>query len=353
MKGKKITIYDIAEIAGVSVGTVNRAINNKPRISPKTKKLVLDTAKKLGYKANVAAQGLRRSQITIGAILFCPIDEYVNSIVEGIYSAAGDLEKYNVTLEVNKIDYTNSIDCLNKTRQLIRGFAENNYNGIILFMSAMADEMSELSDLINELTEKNIFFATVANDIFNSKRVIHVGVDAFMAGQMAAQLLELSCRCKDVALLVTSNDSPVNAQYINGFMKYSKDNLFSSVKIYEHYDDEVKIIATTNQMIKENPNLKGIYMTTAASSIACNHIKTLQKTDLCIITTDLLKETPGFLKNKIASATIFQNPYRQGRNVLKYLYQYITSQKCAGVHLIPPHILLSSNLNPYLNDEML
>ena len=353
MKEKKVTIYDIAEKTGVSVGTVNRALNNKTRISPATKRLVLDAAEKMGYKANAAAQGLRRSRITIGAILFCPIEEYVDSIIEGIYSSANDLEKYNVTVDVRKINYTNSRDCLEKTSELITLFSKNNYSGIILFTSSMIDEMSEISSLIDELTKKNITFATVANDIPGSRRVIHVGVDAFMAGKMAAEILEFSCGKKDVALLVTSTTSAVNIDYINGFMEYSKNGVFSSIKTYGHYDDKDRIIDATQRMLSDNPNLSGIYMATAGSAIACNYIRNTSKKDLTIVTTDLLKETPELLNQKIANATIFQNPYRQGRNVVKLVYNYITRRSNAGVHLLAPHILLSSNLNNYLNDSSL
>lgn len=140
-----------------------------------------------------------------------------------------------------------------------------------------------------------------------------------------------------------------NSEYIKGFSEYSKGNLFSSVKIYEHYDNEDKIIKETDKMLQEIPNLKGIYMTTAASSIACKHIHKLNKDNLHIVTTDLLSDTPDILKNKIASATIFQNPYKQGKNVVKNLYQYIISKSPEGVHLIAPHILLSSNIKPYLD----
>ena len=349
MREKRVTIYDIAEKAGVSVGTVNRALSNKPRISKETKKLVLETAEKLGYKANVAAQGLRRLPITIGAILYCPIDEYVDSIIDGIKSSASDLEKYNVTVDIRKIDCTSSDECILKTEALVKEFSEKNYNGIVFFMSLLIDEMKKLS----ELEEKNIFYATVANDIPESKRVLYVGVDAYMAGQMAAELLELSCAGRDVALLVTSTTSPVNMDYINGFMKYAGENVFSSIKIYRHYDEREKIIEATQLLLQENPNLCGIYMATASSAIACNYIRNVDKKNLTIITTDLLKETQELLNQKIASATIFQNPYRQGRNVIKLFYNYITKQTDSGINLITPQIVLSSNLESYLQESEL
>lgn len=345
METTKVTIYDIAKKANVSVGTVHRALNNTGRISPKTKQLILDVAQSLGYKANVAAQGLRRSPIKIGAILFCPVEEYVDSIIDGISASGEALEKYNVYVDIQKIAYTNSTACLKQACELIQTFADNNYNGIVLFFSSMIDEMDEVTSLVNELAEtKKISFATVANEITSIHTVVHVGINAFMAGSMAAEMLELACAGKDIALLVASNSSPINMEYIRGFMNYSGNSIFSNVSIYEHYDDKKKVSEVTERMLQENPDLSGIYMTTASSALACQCIKNMGKTDLTIITTDLLQETPELLKSKVANAAIFQNPYKQGKNVVRFLYNYITAKTDSGVHLIQPHILLASNV---------
>ena len=353
MSEKKVTIYDIAEKTGFSVATVNRALSNKPRISPSTRQLIIDTAKELGYKANIAAQGLRRTPIKIGAILFCPIEEYIDSIIDGIHSSAIDLEKYNVKVDIKKIAYTNNNDCIIKTIELIKTFSHSNYNGIVLFMSSTVDELHDISSLINELSDKNIYTATVANDISNSTRALYVGIDAFMAGKMAAEILELSCKGKDVALLTGSMSTNIHTDYIEGFKEYSKNNVFNSIKIYEHFDNKAKIIDVTNRMLDDNPNLKGIYMASASSGIACEHIRKLNIKNLSIVTTDLLKETPELLNDKIATTTIFQNPYRQGRNVVKLLYNYITKGTDGGVNLIAPQILMSSNLEAFLNNKNL
>lgn len=348
MEEKKVTIYDIAARTNVSVGTVHRALNNKSRISPKTKKMILETAESMGYKVNVAAQGLRRLPIKIGAILFCPVEEYVDDIIEGISSAGAELEKYNVFVDIKKIPYTESKECLKITCDTIVEFYENNYNGIILFASLMLDEMEELSKVINSLGEKKIAFASVANEIPGINSVVHVGVDAFTAGSMAAEILELSCKGKDVALLVASDTSPINNEYIKGFTEYAKSGVFSNVRIYEHFDDKSQVGSVTEKMLEENPELSGIYMTTASSALACKCIKSKGKKELSIITTDILKETPELLDEKVANAAIFQNPHKQGKDVVKFLYSYITAQKDAGAHFIAPQILLSSNIKLYL-----
>lgn len=56
---KKVTVTDIAKELGVTPSTVSRALSNKNRIGEKTKKLVLKTAKKLGYAPNIHARRLQ------------------------------------------------------------------------------------------------------------------------------------------------------------------------------------------------------------------------------------------------------------------------------------------------------
>ncbi len=348
MAEKKATIYDIAELTGVSIATVHRALNDKARISPDTKQRILDAAKDLGYKVNVAAQCLRRLPIHIGAILFCPVEEYVDAIVEGITTSGRELEKYNVSVDVRKLPYTDSRACLDQTCDLIRSFAHMGYQGIILFMSATTDQTQELTALVNELSESGIIFATVANDLPDLRRDLHVGVDAFMAGRMAAELLSFRCDQKEVALLVAARNSPVNVEYINGFSSYAERGVFSAIHVYEHFDDSHRVTEATERMLEQHPNLAGVYMTTASSALACRSIKEAHR-DLAVITTDILSETPELLQSGIANAAIFQNPYRQGKNVVRQLYNHITSHECEGVRLIPPHIVLSSNIGAYLS----
>jgi LacI family transcriptional regulator len=351
MKEKRVTIYDIAEAAGVSTGTVNRALSGKERISPKTKDKVLQTAKQLGYTANAAAQGLRRTPITIGAVLFCPIDEYVDDIIEGIEASARELEKYRVSVDVHKLPFTTAADCVSQTKALLRAFAEQQYGGAVLFLSAMTDDLDGMDELIAQLREQNFYVATVANDLPHTERVLHVGVDAHMAGSMAAELLEMSCAGGEVALMVASKNSVVNMDYIRGFEDYAGRGMFSSVSIYEHFDDKATVEQITDRMLAEHPSLSGVYMATASSVIACEYVKERGNRDMTVITTDLLAETPELLRQKIANAVIFQNPFKQGKNVVRMLYNHLIRQPNADVKLLAPRVLLSSNLQAYLFDK--
>ena len=63
-KKKRPTIYDLAELAGVSTGTVSRALNNRPMVSPETRERVLDLAHRMGLKPQAAVRNHQIALIT-------------------------------------------------------------------------------------------------------------------------------------------------------------------------------------------------------------------------------------------------------------------------------------------------
>ncbi|AYO23947.1 LacI family transcriptional regulator [Vibrio owensii] len=75
---KKATIHEAAKIAGVSIASVSRALNNKPGISEKTRKKILDICKELGYVPSTSARELTGSHKNTIAISLGPHDFYAS-----------------------------------------------------------------------------------------------------------------------------------------------------------------------------------------------------------------------------------------------------------------------------------
>ena len=81
-----MNIYDIAKLAGVSIATVSRVVNDSPRVSEKTKQKVRAVMEENDYTPNVFARGLGLDSMkTIGII--CPdvSDTYMARSAEGIW----------------------------------------------------------------------------------------------------------------------------------------------------------------------------------------------------------------------------------------------------------------------------
>ena len=85
----RVTIYEVAKSAGVSLATVSRVINNKNNVTEKTRKLVEDTIERLGYKPSALAQGLATNRSTnIGIVLPATNYVYISNILSGMVDIA-------------------------------------------------------------------------------------------------------------------------------------------------------------------------------------------------------------------------------------------------------------------------
>ncbi|WP_439481399.1 LacI family DNA-binding transcriptional regulator [Cyclobacterium plantarum] len=108
-KKEKITIHDIALEVGVTASTVSRALNNHPRISATTKKMVLDAAKAINYKPNRIAAALRHGKSKLIGIIVPTINRnFFSSIVRGIEEHANALD-YKVMISQFYDDYKKEV----------------------------------------------------------------------------------------------------------------------------------------------------------------------------------------------------------------------------------------------------
>ncbi|HEY8240643.1 MAG TPA: LacI family DNA-binding transcriptional regulator, partial [Kiritimatiellia bacterium] len=80
---------DVAKAAGVSGATVSRVVNNAPRVTERTRKLVESAMERLGYTPNEAARRLIRGRSdTIGVVMTKIASGFFTSVMQGIGTAA-------------------------------------------------------------------------------------------------------------------------------------------------------------------------------------------------------------------------------------------------------------------------
>lgn len=84
-----VTIKKIAELCGVSRGTVDRVLNGRGRVKPETAEAVMNMVKQLGYKPNPAGKALaaRRHRPIVGVILNSEGNAFFDEIIRGIETA--------------------------------------------------------------------------------------------------------------------------------------------------------------------------------------------------------------------------------------------------------------------------
>ena len=89
MNKRQITLADLAAELGISTATVSRALKDYPDISQDTKKRVLELARKLNYRPNSMAAGLRkRESKIIGVIIPSIVNHFFSAVIQGIMDVA-------------------------------------------------------------------------------------------------------------------------------------------------------------------------------------------------------------------------------------------------------------------------
>src|SRR5512147_2667774 len=86
----KVTIVEVAEKAGVSLGTVSRVMNNDSHVAPETRERVSSVMREMGYVANRQARGLKGSRTNVIGILAPDLGTgYIGEILHGVDTELG------------------------------------------------------------------------------------------------------------------------------------------------------------------------------------------------------------------------------------------------------------------------
>ena len=94
----RVTIYQVAKAAGVSLATVSRVINKRGTVTEQTRERVQAMITKLGYKPSGLAQGLATNRTTnIGVVIPSANYVYISNLLSGITETARD-KNYVLTL---------------------------------------------------------------------------------------------------------------------------------------------------------------------------------------------------------------------------------------------------------------
>lgn len=141
---KKMTIKDIAEIAGVSKSTISRVIDGNPRISEETRKRVFEIINKYGYNPNAAARSLARQKThAIGIVM--PHGEsgiysttFFQEVLKGICNTVTGYN-YDVLITAGNPSEEEAINRLIRTSRV---------DGIILLRSKVKD--NNIKMLLNQ-----------------------------------------------------------------------------------------------------------------------------------------------------------------------------------------------------------
>lgn len=169
-----ITVDDIAKACGVSRGTVDRALNNKPRISSETKEKILRISKEMGYRPDLLARSLVKGKtMSIGVVVFDIKNRFFAQLLNSIETEARKRNYFvNITLQEEDPDLE---------IQLINSLVDRRMDGIIICPVNKGEKFSKF------IMDLPVPVMVIGNVI--SPDIPYVGIDECKAAKDATELI--------------------------------------------------------------------------------------------------------------------------------------------------------------------
>ncbi|HTY48045.1 MAG TPA: LacI family DNA-binding transcriptional regulator [Methanomassiliicoccales archaeon] len=344
-----ITMQDVAIAAGVSIGSVDRALHGRGEISERTKRLILEKADELGYTPNRVAQALaRKSAIHIGVVVETRNSEtkFWRDIRAGIDSAAQELQGGGLEVSWHNVNK----DPRQQTTVLGRLLEQKKIKGIALAVT----DPNAIKEVINRAVDQNIAVMTFTMDAPLSKRMWFIGQDFTLAGRVAGELMGQFVGGRGQVAIVTGfHSTPGQRQRLSGFSEEVRAYYpeIEIVGIWENHNRPEKAYTITSEILHVRPDLKGIYITAAGAFGAARAIKQMKReNEVKLICFDIVDETVDYIKQGVIQASIGQNPFFQGQTVVETLYDYLVNRRLPKQQcmFMSNDVICRANIDHYL-----
>lgn len=316
---KRVTIAEIAKRCNTSIGTVDRALNNRSGIHSETKDFILQTAKEMGYQTNPIAGALSRKKSIRLGIVYCEnhadFYDYVN---RGIEQAAKELLIYGV--EVTKWKTKNL--SWEEQLELLESIDLNSYDGFAINSAGMQTDA-----ILNHIVDLGIPVLTFNTDAPATKRFCYIGANARQAGNLAGELIgKLMGQEGKVAALGSFLATNSFIERFIGFYEviqreYPKITL---CPFSECFNDTKSAYHETLRVLEKESDIKALYITGSAGTVgAIEAIKEIGRKDMILVGYDITEPTIQALKEGWCTAVLYQDPYFQGYHAVKVLAKHM------------------------------
>ncbi|MBR4920492.1 MAG: LacI family DNA-binding transcriptional regulator [Prevotella sp.] len=346
----KIRIKDIAERAGVSVGTVDRVLHKRPNVSKSALEKVEKALKEMDYKPNMYASALAYNK---SYTFYCIIpkhesEAYWEEVEEGVIAACELRRDFRIS---QKMMYYNrfSAETFSKvTNECLK----QNPDGVIIVPSKL-DVTRKFTD---QLHEQGIPFILLDSYMPDLKPLSFFGQDSFSSGYFAARMLMMLAPHETEIMLMKQmrNGNVASKQQENretGFRHYMHDH-FPDVVINEvnlsldekreNYD------GILDKFFSTHPQTHHCIAFNSKAHIVGEYLLRSNRRNIQIMGYDMVPKNVECVRQGSISFLIAQHGYMQGYSCIETLFNAIVLKKEVDpVNYMPIELLTKENINFY------
>ena len=349
------TIKDIAEAAGISIGTVDRIIHKRGRYSDKTAEKVQRIMEELDYRPNIHARGLKKTKnYRFAAVLPEPEQDgsYWRLVLKGIEKARLELESFGISVELHHFDRYSPLSAGNTLKRAI----ESEPDGL-LAAPVRPEEMKEL------FRSSEIPYLFIDTDIpVLDNKLSYIGQDSRQSGILSGKLMTLLINNGpfpegDLLLIDPPGSNYHLRERMAGFREFIRTaEPGQPVSVFkEERDSESDMHRSLDTFFSEgDAEPAGVFVANPSVYYVASWLE--KRGGLWpavpLIGYDLIPGKEGFIERGTIDFILTQQPEEQGYKGLMKLYDsQVLVRTLEKNFIIPLNIITKENLHTFISYE--
>jgi LacI family transcriptional regulator len=338
------TLKQIAKLANISAGTVDRVVNNRGRVRPETKERIEKIIKELNYKPNLFARNLALNPSFNIAVIMPLLEQdggYWLLPKNGIDKAYTNLHHFRLNIQFFLYDKFSKTSFLDAAKKVLKG----GFDGILL----APVYLEKTKWFLNHLP-KSIPYVLIDTDIPGLDYLCSIHQNSYHGGIVAAQLISLVVQNpSSISLVRFLPDTHHINERLRGFMDYlsfRKDITLIKTDIPENCS-KAGVEKIFEKLFQNNKDLKGVFVSNSHTYEVAQYLeKVNEDKKIFLIGFDLVPANIEYMKKNIIDFLISQDPEQQGYAGIYSLYKnLVVREKVDKEITVPIEIITKENLS--------
>lgn len=347
----RIRIKDIAKLAEVSVGTVDRVLHGRNGVSESSRKRVEEILKQLDYQPNMYASALASNKKYVFACLLPQheVGEYWTAVEIGINDALIAYSDFNVSITLSYYDPYDYHSFTDAAKAILEEAPDG-----IMFAPTTPQYTKPFTE---ELRKRETPYIYIDSNLRDQPALSFFGQDSNQSGYFAARMLMLLAGEEDeIVIFRKINEGIVGSNQQErrevGFREYMKEH-HPDCLIWEldlHAKRDTEDTQMLDDFFAKHPKVKNGITFNSKVYIIGEYLLKRNISDFNLMGYDLLQRNVDCLKEGSVFFLIAQQPVLQGYNGIKTLCDYLILKKeVQREHFMPIDLLTKENIEFYYN----
>ncbi len=343
-------VKEIAKLANVSIGTVDRVLHNRPGVAKKTKEKVLAILEEYHYSPNLIGRSLSKKKSTL-IIALIPHSSnesaYWDAPLQGIQQAQEELAKYQVNLEILLYDQDDRHSFLKQIEKI----KNMQLDGLVLAPTFLKESIA----ICEYCDENKIQYSFINSDLKDCNNVAYYGPDLFQSGYLAGSLIKMLSKPGDQLLIVHVSKEMEEDHHVlrkeEGLRTYLEEHdLGKKISRLFIQGTDFNLIARKLDSAFEELKPQVVFVSNSRVSSVARFLQDRQIQDVRLIGFDFMPDNLKYLKEEVIDFLICHKPIEQGFMAVKSLFNKIVlNQSTQKINFMPLDIICKENYFYYEN----